>query len=77
MKIKYIKGCQNSNTDTLYRIFEDMTDVQKVEFSPKNEDKVDFIITITSQQEDDKENMLMCYSLSQLRHQMEKMKIYH
>jgi len=54
-----------------------MTDVQKVEFSPKNEDKVDFIITITSQQEDDKENMLMCYSLSQLRHQMEKMKIYH
>jgi len=71
LKVKYIKGCQNSNAVRLSRIFEDMTDLQKVEFSPKNEDKEDFVVTITSQQENNKENTLMCYSLSPLSHQME------
>lgn len=71
LKEKYIKGCRNSNADTLSRIFEDMTDLQKVKFSLKDEDKEDFVVTITSEQEDNKKNTLMCYSLSPLSHQME------
>jgi len=35
--VKYVKGKDNVTADTLSRIFEDMTDEQKLDFVPQTE----------------------------------------